>query len=172
GFSGVLGSGCETAEKPIKQGVFACFGGLSESAQTRFQDCRLSPLGHPSKLFASNDLENTHFLWLWAVHPIECRSVVFEEQFLPLVEDVRIQAQLVTRIGDRRLFDQMPLQDGNLLLCSGVPSSLYANSKPRIFQFRLRQCTTRRRLNSYGSLHCSLTKGLSESAVYRRNQLT
>jgi len=57
-------------------------------------------------------------------HPTESRSAVLEEQFLPLVEDVRIQAQFITQIGDGRLLDQMPFQDGNLLLRSVVPSRL------------------------------------------------
>lgn len=48
--------------------------------------------------------------------------VVLEEQLLPGVEDGRVQAQLVTQIGDRHPLQQMPLEDGHLLLRSVVLS--------------------------------------------------
>ena len=56
--------------------------------------------------------------------PLQRRGTVLEKQLLPVVEDGRIQAQLVTQIGDRCPLDQMPLQDGNLLLRSVVVSRL------------------------------------------------
>ena len=55
-----------------------------------------------------------------ALVPSQRRGAVLEKQLPPLVEDGRIQAQLFTRTGRRRLLDQTPPRDGDLLLCGAV----------------------------------------------------
>ena len=53
---------------------------------------------------------------------LERRGPVLEKLLLPAVEDRRLQAQFVTQGRDRRSFQQMPPQDGDLLFCGVVLS--------------------------------------------------
>jgi hypothetical protein len=58
---------------------------------------------------------------------LEGSSPVFEEFLLPTVEHRWLQLQLVTELGDRLLFQQMPPQDGDLLF-SGVMLSWFLHA--------------------------------------------
>jgi hypothetical protein len=66
-------------------------------------------------------LQATH---LAAVVALEGGRPMLEELLLPSVEDVGVEAELVTEVGDRRLLEQMPPQDGHLLLSREPPTLL------------------------------------------------
>ena len=45
-----------------------------------FQDCRLSPLGHPSKLFSYNNLQKVQFLGCWPSPPLAAPGILTATQ--------------------------------------------------------------------------------------------
>ncbi len=53
--------------------------------------------------------------------PLEGGRAVLEELLLPLVELGRLDVVLVAQVGDRHAIDQVPLDDGHLLLRRKVP---------------------------------------------------
>src|SRR4030066_62043 len=85
--------------------------------------------------------------------PLQGPRRVLEETPLPLIDLVRLDAVLVTQVRDGDLLDQIPLQDGSLLVGAKVPSlgrhrillvqGSMLTQKNEEFHFRLVQDKTR-----------------------------
>jgi len=61
---------------------------------------------------------------------LEGRRAVLKKLLLPAVEDGRLQPQLVAELRDRLLFQQMAIQNGDLLFSGVVLSLLFHASSP------------------------------------------
>jgi hypothetical protein len=61
----------------------------------------------------------------------KCRCSVFKELLLSCVKDLRLKLVLVTKSGDRYPFDQVTLEDENLLLW-GVVMTFLSHGLPSV----------------------------------------